>query len=76
MACVGVATGSVALILVGWLAVERGEESHAGNRPSLLELLDQVGSAGSGRGFFRGQSPTATASEFMDITVGASMFRC
>ena len=43
IACVGVATGSVALILVGWLAVERGEESLASNRPSLLELLDQVG---------------------------------
>ena len=42
IACVAVATGSIALILVGWLTVERDKESRAGNRPSLLELLDQV----------------------------------
>ena len=38
------AAGSLALGLVGWLLVEQGELSHAGVRPSLIELLDQVGS--------------------------------
>ena len=66
IACVGVATGSVALILVGWLAVERGEESHAGNRPSLMELLDQVGSErgkqdGASSGIKAPQPPRASS---------------
>ena len=66
IACVGVATGSVALILVSWLAVERGEESHAGNRPSLLELLDEVGSErgkqdGASSGIKAPQPPRASS---------------
>ena len=66
IACVVVATGSVALILVSWLAVERGEESHAGNRPSLLELLDEVGSErgkqdGASSGIKAPQPPRASS---------------
>ena len=36
------AAGALTLVLVTWLGGEQGERSHAGDRPSLLELLDQV----------------------------------
>lgn len=36
------AAGSLTLTLVAWLGAEQGDPSHAGHRPSLLELLDQV----------------------------------
>ena len=37
------AAGSLALGLMGWVLVDQGGLSHAGVRPSLMELLDQVG---------------------------------
>ena len=66
IACVAVATGSIALILVGWLTVERDKESRAGNRPSLLELLDQVRSErgkqdGASSGIKAPQPPRASS---------------
>ena len=36
------AAGSLTLVLISWLVIEQGEQSHAGDRPSLIELLDQV----------------------------------
>ena len=37
------AAGSLALGLLGWVLVDQEGLSHAGVRPSLMELLDQVG---------------------------------
>ena len=36
------AAGSFSLLLLAWLLMDQGERSIAGDRPSLLELLDQV----------------------------------
>ena len=33
---------SLMLLFLGWLAADQRDLSHAGSRPSLLELLDQV----------------------------------
>ena len=36
------AAGSFSLLLLAWLLMDQGERSIAGDRPSLLDLLDQV----------------------------------
>ncbi len=37
-----VATGSLAVVLFSWVALDRSKQSHAGDRPSLMDLLEQV----------------------------------
>ena len=51
------AAGSLALGLIGWVVVDQGELSHAGVRPSLMELLDQVGRE---RGRQREENPSSS----------------
>ena len=36
------ATGSLAVLLVSWVSLDRSKPSHAGDRPSLMDLLEQV----------------------------------
>ena len=51
------AAGSLALGLLAWVVVDQGELSHAGVRPSLMELLDQVGQE---RGRQREDNPSSS----------------
>ena len=51
------AAGSLALGLIGWVVVDQGELSHADVRPSLMELLDEVGRE---RGRQREENPSSS----------------